>query len=225
MEKKKRSKINRIMKFIPLIVMATLFVYFAFNYEDISVEKILNYTPSNYFLAVIVILVFFAIKSISMVVPLTLIYISSSLIFPWYIAILVNFLGLFISMTIPFYIGKFSGKDRVDELIARYPKVNFINNIRAENQWVSVFIIKILGFIPNDISSIVLGSFNTEYKVFIISSLLAKSPMMIAKTLIGSSIGQEGGSTLVIALLIALLYTIFIFFIYRKNKEIIRSSE
>ncbi len=223
MEKKKRSKVNKIIKFIPLIVMAILFIYFALNYEDISVEKILNYTPSNYFLAAIIFLVFFAVKSISIVIPLSLIYISSSLVFPWYIAIIINFLGLFITMTIAFYIGKFSGKDMVDQMIDKYPKINIINKVRAENEWVSVFIVKILGFIPNDISSMVLGSFNTGYKAFIIASLLAKSPMMIAKTLIGSSIGGEGGRGLVIALFIAILYIIFTLFIYWKNKETIRT--
>lgn len=199
--------------------MGMFFIYFALNFRDISVRDILNYTPSNYFLAALIIIFFFAIKSISIVIPLTILYISSSIIFPWYWAIIINLIGLFVSMTIPYYIGRFSGKDLVDRLISKYPKVNKINDIKAKNQWIFVFTIKILGFIPNDVSSIVLGSFNTDYKVFVISSVLAKTPMMVAQTLIGSNIKQPGSRGFKLAILIAILIFIFILIIYWKTKE------
>lgn len=199
--------------------MGIFFMYFALNYKEISVEDIINYTPSNYFLAVLIILLFFAIKSISIVIPLTLLYVSSSIIFPWYWAILVNLIGLFVTMTIPYFIGRFSGKDYVDKLIGKYPKVKKIDNIKGKNQWVFVFIVKILGFIPNDVSSIVLGSFNTNYKVFILSSVLAKTPMMLAKTLAGASINQSGSLGIIIGIIIAILVFIFTIYIYWKNKE------
>lgn len=122
-------------------------------------------------------------------------------------------------MTIPYFIGRFSGKDYVDKLIDKYPKVKKIDNIKGKNQWVFVFIVKILGFIPNDVSSIVLGSFNTNYKVFILSSVLAKTPMMLAKTLAGASINQSGSLGIIIGIIIAILVFIFTIYIYWKNKE------
>lgn len=219
----KKTKTLEKLRYLPLILMGIVFIYFALNYKEISVEDVLQYTPSNYFLAGGIVVFFFALKSISVVIPLTVLYISSSIIFPWWGAILVNTIGLFVTMTIPYYIGKLSGKDFVDKLISKYPKVNIINDIKAKNQWIFVFIIKILGFIPNDVSSIVLGSFNTDYKIFVISSVLAKAPMMIAKTLIGASISESGTLGIKVAIIIAILVFIFTIFIYFKNKDSLKS--
>ncbi|MBU3209857.1 VTT domain-containing protein [Clostridium algidicarnis] len=220
MKPMKKTKLLEKLRYLPLIFMGIFFVYFAFNFRELSVSDILNYTPSNYFLAGAIMVSFFAIKSISVVIPLTLLYISSSIIFSWYWAIIVNLIGLFVSMTIPYYIGKFSGKDVVDKLMSKYPKINKVNDIKAKNQWVFVFIVKILGFIPNDVSSIVLGSLNTDYKAFIISSVLAKTPMMLAKTLIGANINQPGSKGFKVAILISILVFIFTVVIYWKNKDI-----
>lgn len=126
-------------------------------------------------------------------------------------------------MTIPYYIGKFSGKDLVDKLISKYSKVNKINNIKANNEWILVFIVKILGFIPNEVSSIVLGSLNTEYKTFVISSVLAKSPSMIATTLLGANINKPGTPGFKLSIAIAIVAFIFIVFIYWKNRNTLKS--
>lgn len=123
-------------------------------------------------------------------------------------------------MTIPYYIGRFSGKGFVDKLISKYPKVNDINNIKANNEWIFVFVVKILGFIPNDVSSIVLGSLNINYKTYVISSVLAKTPMMLAKTLIGSSISQPETLDIKVAIIVSILvilFTIYFYWIYKKS--------
>lgn len=200
--------------------MGIIFIYFALNYKEISVQDILHYTPTNHFLAGVIIILFFAVKSISIVIPLTILYISSSIIFTWYWAIIVNLVGLFVVMTIPYYIGRFSGKGFVDKLISKYPKVNDINNIKANNEWIFVFVVKILGFIPNDVSSIVLGSLNINYKTYVISSVLAKTPMMLAKTLIGSSISQPETLDIKVAIIVSILvilFTIYFYWIYKKS--------
>lgn len=219
----KKTKLLENLRYLPLIIIGILFMFFALHYKKLSVEDILNFTPSNYFLAGIIMILIFAIKSVSMIIPLTVLYISSSILFSWYWAIIVNLIGLFVCMTIPYYIGKFSGKNLVDKLISKYPKVNKINNIKAKNEWIFVFIVKILGFIPNEISSIILGSLNTEYKTFAIASVIAKSPSMIATTLLGANINQPGTLGFKLSISIAILAFIFIVFIYWKNRHTIKS--
>lgn len=223
MKQRKEMKLLEKLRYLPLIIIGILFIFFALHYKELSVEAILNFTPSNYFLAGIIMIFIFAIKSVSMIIPLTVLYISSSILFTWYWAIIVNLIGLFVCMTIPYYIGKFSGKDLVDKLISKYSKVNKINNIKANNEWILVFIVKILGFIPNEVSSIVLGSLNTEYKTFVISSVLAKSPSMIATTLLGANINKPGTPGFKLSIAIAIVAFIFIVFIYWKNRNTLKS--
>lgn len=216
----KKTKLLERLRYIPLIFMGVFFVYFLFNFREISINNILTYAPSNYFLAAVIMISFFAIKSISIVIPLTILYVSSSIIFPWYWAIVVNIIGLFVSMTIPYYIGRFSGQESVDKLMAKYPKINKINDIKVKKQWIFVLIVKMLGFIPNDVSSIVLGSLNIEYKAFIISSMLAKTPTMLAKTLVVSNINKPGYKGYTAAILILILVFVFTVFVYWKSKKI-----
>lgn len=223
MKEKNKKRLLDNLRYIPLIIMAIAFICFALNYEKLSVKGILEYTPSNYFLAAAIMVVFFAIKSISIVMPLAILYISSSIIFPDFWPVIINFIGLFVVMTIPYFIGRFSGKDLVDKLILKYPKVGKIKDIKAKNQWLFVFIIKILGFIPNDVSSIVLGSFDTDYKAYIIPAVLAKTPMMLAQTLLGANITEPGNRGFKVAILIGILVFIFTIFIYWKNKDTLKS--
>lgn len=219
----KKIKLSKILKYLLLIIVGILFIFFALNYKKLSIEDILNFTPSNYLLAGIIIVFIFAIKSVFMILPLTVIYIGSSIIFPWYWAILVNLIGLFVCMTIPYYMGKLFGKNLVDKFISKYPKVTKINDIKSNNEWSFVLIIKMLGFIPNEVGSIILGSLNTRYKVFVIASVIAKSPGMIATTLLGANIDQPGTTGFKVSIIIAILVFIFIIYIYWKNKDIIKS--
>lgn len=203
--------------------MAIAIAFFIFKFKELTVKDILNFTPSNYFSAGLVMIFMFALKSIIMVIPLTVLYISSSILFPGFWSIIVNFIGLFVCMTIPYFIGKFSGKDFVAKLISKYPKINKINEIKSNNEWAFVFTVKILGFIPNEVSSMVLGSLGIKYTLFIIASVLAKTPSMVAKTLIGANMNKPGSSEFKISIAVAVLVFIFIFYFYWKNKDKIKS--
>lgn len=224
MKKGNKEKFIETLRYLPLVIIVVLFIFFAFNYNKIGVKDILNFTPSNYLLAGVAVVAIFAIKSISMFLPLTVIYISSSIIFPWYWAIILNLIGLFVCMTIPYYIGRFSGTKLLDKLIIRYPKVNKINNFKTDNQWRFIFIVKILGFIPNDVSSLILGSLNTDYKIFIVASIIAKFPGMISTTLLGANINKPGTREFKVSIGIAIITLIFIIFMYGKNRDKIKKS-
>lgn len=203
--------------------MGISILFFIFNFKELTVKDILNFTPSNYFIACLVMIFIFALKSIIMVIPLTVLYISSSVLFPGAWGIIVNLIGLIICMTIPYFIGKFSGKKLVDKLISKYPKINKINEIKSNNEWTFIFTVKVLGFIPNEVSSIILGSLDTKYRLFILSSVLAKTPSMIATTLLGANINKPGTSGFAVSIAIAILAFAFVAYMFWKNKNIIKS--
>lgn len=214
-----QGKLFKIIRFIPLTIMLMSFLFFTINYRDMSIYDILNFIPSNYLLAGIILIFIFAFKSISIFPPLTILYIGTSIIFPWYLAIIVNLIGLFVCMTIPYYIGRFTGKDLVDNIIEKYPKVNKINQIKMKNEWFFVFIVKTLGFIPNEVGSLVLGSLNTKYITFVTAAVIAKIPGMVATTLLGSNANNPGTTEFKISIAIVVLVFIFIIFISRKYRK------
>lgn len=206
-------------RFVPLIVMLGLFLFFVMNFGSISIEDIQNYTPSNYFLAAGIIILIYAIKSISMFISLSIIYISVSIIFPWYLAIIINLIGLAVCMSIPYFIGRFSGTPFIEKIKDKYPKAGRIMEIEEENKWFFVFLIKMLGFIPNEIGSLLLGSLKIKYRIYLTAAVLGKTPSMIATTLLGANITKPGTPEFTWSIIISVLVFIGIAIVYWKNKD------
>lgn len=213
-----RNKFSFI-RFIPLVLMVGLFLFFVMNFGSISIEDIQNFTPSNYFLAAGIIILIYAIKSVSMFVSLSIIYISVSIIFPWYLAIIINLVGLAVCMSIPYFIGRFSATPFIEKIISKYPKAAKITEIEEENKWFFVFIIKILGFIPNEIGSLLLGTLKIKYRVYVTAAVLGKTPSMIATTLLGANITKPGTPEFKWSIIISVLVFIGIAIVYWKNKD------
>lgn len=215
---KKKDKI-KLVRIIPLILMLGIFIFVATSYRDISIDDILNYTPSNYYLAAGLIILMFGVKSVSMAIPLSVLYISSGIIFPGFWAILINILGLILCMTIPYFIGRYSGTALFNKLAAKYPKVDKIKQIDEGNKWFLVFIVKILGFIPNEISSLTLGTMEIPYGIYIVAAVLGKTPSMIATTILGSNFNKPGTSGFIWSIIISIVIFLGIGFFYKKNRD------
>lgn len=218
MKKETKKTKFKIIRYIPLLIMLASFIFFTVNYR-ISIQDILNFTPSNYLVAGGIMILIYAIKSISMFVSLSILYISIGIIFPWYYAIIINFIGLIVSMILPFFIGKFSGKSLFYKVASKYPKVHKINNIQEDREWVFIFIIKFIGVIPNEISSLTFGMLNINFKTYIIASVLAKTPGMIATTLLGANIHEPGSIGFVISVVISIIILLLVLKIYTKYKD------
>ena len=90
------------------IVFWAVIVILCLIYKDqITVDNIVAYAPDNMFVAAVVMLMLFAVKSVLVFVYCGLLYAASGILFPVSIAILVNILGSLVMAAIPFWIGKF----------------------------------------------------------------------------------------------------------------------
>ena len=93
----------------PLLVMLTITAAILLSGEEITVDTILNYTPEKTLPAILMLLMMYALKSLSVVFPMIVLYMASGIMFPLPLAILVNCIGLCIVVTIPYCIGRYSG--------------------------------------------------------------------------------------------------------------------
>lgn len=207
MSKSNKKSLN-ILKLVPLILMVLSFIILSSKFKNLKIEDLLNFTPSNLYLAAGIIILIFSVKSVAMFIPLTFIYIASSIIFPIFWAIVVNIVGMFICMSIPYFIGKYSGEEFVEKLVSKYPKIKRIDNIKSNNQYIFVFITKIVGFIPNEVSSLVLGSIGIDYRKYVLAAILAKTPAMLAKTLVGTNLNDPSSPEFILS--ISILGIIFV---------------
>ena len=114
---------KRLIPIAAIIIMGTVFtVIVKKSGKPLSVNTILRYTPENAILAAGIVLLLFALKSLTVVFPLSVLYLASGILFQPVIAILVSTAGLAITITIPYQIGKYSGKQAVQEICQKYPK-------------------------------------------------------------------------------------------------------
>src|SRR5699024_7340525 len=150
---RKKSEI-KLKKLTPLaaIILMTLIILVIIrkSEEPLSVKAILKYTPENIILAACVLVLFFALKSLTIMFPLSLLYLSSGVLFTPFIAVIVSMIGLATTITIPYWIGRYSGEDIIRYIETRYPKVQKLAGYQNENAFFVCFITRIVGFLPGD---------------------------------------------------------------------------
>lgn len=207
--------LKNIIKYFPFVVMGVLVTVVALNFQDLTVESILRLTPEKLYLAALVFIGLYALKSLAVVIPLALLYVAVGRTFPVPVAIMVNLAGLALGTTIPYLIGRFSGKELVDSLTIRYPKVEKISALKKENEFIFIFLLRIVSIIPYDIGSIVLGSFKVKYWRFILISLMIKLPGIVAQTFLGATSQNVGSIGFWISVAATVLITLGYYVFYR----------
>ena len=179
-------------KLIPITAIVLMGIVFALivkkSKEPLSVNTILKYTPENAILAAGILLVLFALKSLTVVFPLSILYLASGILFRPMSAVLVSTMGLAITITIPYWIGKYSGKQTVQKICEKYPKAEQIAKYQETNVFFSCFITRIVGFLPGDIVSIYFGACNIAYGMYLAAGVAGSLLSIITDTLLGEKI-------------------------------------
>lgn len=213
-ENTKSNKIIKIIKTLNIFIIFSIILLSVLNYDKLTVENILKYTPDNKVLASFVILLLYVIKSISIVFPSAILYISTGKIFTFYTALLINSLGLLIILSIPYILGRIIGPSFVESIRIKYPKSQSLIDFKDNNGWFFVILTRIFKVIPGDIASILLGSLNIDYPLYLSLSFLVRFPPMLSNTFLGLGIQTNKftgfflsmGLTLTIALISNIIY-------------------
>ena len=210
-------------KLIPFIAIALMCIVFIFidkiTGEPLSVHTIIKYTPKDPILAAIVILFLYALKSLTVVFPLAILYLASGIIFPTWIAILINILGLAITFTIPYWIGRYFGDEAIEEIYTRFPKVKEVTKYQNSNAFFACFITRIVGFLPGDIVSIYFGACNTNFPVYLIGGISGCLLSIITTTIIGEKLNNPFTKEFLVVLLIRIIVIIGAILLNKKIKS------
>ena len=199
-------------KLIPIAAIVLMGIVFTVivkkSSEPLSVNTILRYTPENAMLAAGIVLLLFALKSLTVVFPLSILYLVSGIIFQPVIAVLISTVGLAITITIPYWIGKYSGKQIVQEICQKYPKAGMIAQYQRTNTFFACFITRIVGFLPGDIVSIYFGACDTAYLIYLAAGVSGSLLSIITTTLLGEKISTPFSVEFMIVLLCRILVSV-----------------
>lgn len=203
------AAVEVLLKVCPLVLAAILAVLIGLAARTLTVEDILHYAPENLLLAAGVLIGIYAVKSLSVFFPLLLLYCSAGALFSPLMAVAVNFIGLFIVINIPYWLGKLAGREGMQKVTRRYQKAAQVEEICSRNAWFSCYILRVINLLPGDIVSLLLGSMDTAYFPYVTGSLAGLMPTMLAATLMWENISDPlswefllcaGGNLLILAI-------------------------
>ena len=189
MDKSKGQKIfGVILKILPFLVIGILV---ACNWDwlrHLTFEQIVSYTPENLFLAALILIGLYALKSLTVVFPLVALYMAAGVLFPFWPALLINILGLALCASIPYCIGRFSGSGFIDWLDRKFPKIDKLNHLQMNNTLFSAYLLRVVSILPGDVVSMYFGASRSKYFPYLVGSILGLSPIMVIQTLMGENL-------------------------------------
>ena len=175
------------------------------NRNRISVDAVLHYTPSNPFLAAMVMLLLFALKSLSIVVYCGILYTADGILFSLPSAILLNILGTAVMISLPYVIGRKSGKKAADSILIRFPKASWIRDFQKKNDFALVLIARLIGFLPCDMISLYCGACGIPYGKYLTAGMIGMLPLIIMLPILGNSASHIRSPQFIISAAVSLL--------------------
>ena len=209
MSKLSCDKRDKAFQISALIIWAGIVLYALLHRDEITLETVLNYTPDKPFLASLVMLGLFALKSISLVIYSGLLYAASGIVFPLPLAILVNILGTIVMVAVHYVPAHRIGAARAGELYEKYPRLKSIKEFRGENDLAFAVLLRAVKVVNFDVGSMYMGAAGFHILPCLIGSVLGMFSEIVLFPIMGMSLGDKRTflfwTTLVVDLLIALV--------------------
>lgn len=205
----------RYTRLLPFFILLVVLLLFGRDLKQVRVEDVLNYVPESMARAALAMLALYAVKSLSVVFPLLVLYLASGLLFPLPVAVAVNMAGLAVSVTLPYWLGRFSGEGLTQKLLERYGRAEQFHKLHACGEWFFVYIVRVIGLLPGDVVSMVLGSMRIPYAKYLTGSLAGLLPAMLATTLLGVTITDPLSPAFILSCVARVLVTAASLLAYR----------
>jgi len=197
-------------------------ILFAIRYRDeFTVQAILEYTPGEPFLAAMIVLMLYALKSISIFFPTVVLQIAAGHLFPMGIALLINLLGILIILACPYFVGRCSGTEFVERLEQKHPKFRKWIALQEKNTFFLCFFLRVTSCLPSDLLGMYFGATRTPFWRYLIAGTLGILPGMIPATLIGDAITDPTSPMFIVSVVstvvLSVLSAVWYYFYQKKH--------
>lgn len=224
------AAIKAIMQFAPIImIIVCIFIYFRF-FRGVTIEHILEFTPDNLWLAALVMVGLFGMKSLSVFFPMLILIAASGSIFPNYFAALsVNCVGVLVMLTIPYLIGRFAEREFVERLISKQKNADKLREFKSDNEFFIAYFMRVINILPCDVVSIFLGSTDFSPVKYLAGSFLGIFPGLVTTTLMGANVEHPTSPRFWIAAIVEVVFAagsaIAYYFYKKRHKKTENNSE
>ena len=221
MNEKTRTVIMWTARLLPLVCLSAALGWLLLSGRSLTAADILHYTPSQPLLAALFLWLAFALKSLSMVFPVMLLFAVSGQLFPLPVALGVNLVGIAVTLSLPYLLGRASELSFTDTLLARYPKLWELRRLREENGFLLSLLSRAVGLLPCDAVSLYFGSTRTPYPAYLAGAVLGFLPDVVCATLLGMQAEKPASPGFWITVAVNLLacgVSVLLFRRYKRKK-------
>ncbi len=220
-----KEKIWSIAPKVLTAVLWLLFIGVCFTHRgEITVDRIVSYTPDKPLVAAVIMLLLFALKSVSLCLYGGILYAASGIIFPLPQALLVNLAGTFIMTVIPYLIGRKEGQELLVKLQQKSEKLELLQSLSQQNGFFVSFFVRMVGLLPGDLVGMYLGASGIPLSKYVPGTMLGLLPAVIAFSVMGMSVDDPTSPAFVISAATEIglcLLSLVLYFIWvRKKKRI-----
>ncbi|NCC86650.1 MAG: TVP38/TMEM64 family protein [Clostridia bacterium] len=153
---------------------------------------------------IFIILLLFSLKSVVALVPISATCLLSGVLFPFHLALIVNFVGISILMSIKYLWGKKLGGGNISKIVKRYPTIlEIFEHNGSGNPWV-LFVFRLVPSFPVNSISQLYGSMNFNFRNYLLISIAGFSLKLISFTIIGSNVYDPLSSAFIVPIIIIL---------------------
>ena len=191
-EKKNYAKLIKSLQILSFVFMGAMIatMLILINKLDISIDnagKIAEYIKGGTITVGLIIIAFTVVKSFALVFPPAVIFAVSGLIIDnvW-IAICINAIAVALSVILPYYFGRFAGKELLETLKEKFPKIKKLDDFAGKNEFMVVYVVKASGVVPSDLMSVIYGAMNVNFMKFFIASNLGMLPFNVLFTFLAN---------------------------------------
>lgn len=224
MDKKQREKravdtlkIAVICFWILLIIALIVFRRF------LNLETLQAVIPSDTWTAFWIVMLLFALKSMSVFIYQGFLYILDGLLFPSPLSILVSLAGSTVMVSVPYWLGRWLGSGLAKEMVERIPVLAKLEETRIGDDFSTVLMLRMVGRIPSDPFSLFCGVHKIQFWPYLGASLISCVPAILTMPLIGHGIaGHDWKSVLFGVVLSLAVFALTWFFhqLFEKKRKV-----
>ena len=124
---------KKVVRVLPFIICLIFTIIAIWKRAELSVLNISRFVSENVALSAFILLLLYALKSLSVAFPIAVLEVTAGVVFPLPVALFLNIIGIVITLTIPYYVGKASGRNLADHIIGRNEWLKRICDYQLKN--------------------------------------------------------------------------------------------
>lgn len=172
------------------VVAMALFTVAIIYYDELStinVADIVSFTENTITIILIVLLIYL-IKGLVFVVPASLVYVAVGAILDPVPAVIVNLCGIFIEVSVTYFLGRFLGKEAVYKMLSKKATGRKLLEKDIQSKAAVLLSIRAIPAFPIDFVSLFYGASGCRYLKYALLSLAGISWRVILFTILGDAI-------------------------------------